>query len=220
MTNQGRKQRFTKWFAFVCLCAMCGAATAESLGVVGDTFPVAEQSFLSFIESRLQALTDSGEMDEIKARMITDATQHANRPTPVGLSRTNKTQTHRYTPRVVLSHDITDMQGHVLVVQGTSVNALETLTTYQPHWLFFNADDMGQVAWVRHELVKSPKAKVILTGGAVGKMERALNTEIFFDQAGRISHQLGITHVPAKVTRAGTDLLIEEIAIREDGYAR
>ena len=193
---------------------------AASLGVVGETFPVAEMSFLLFIESRLQALTESGEMDAIKARMVADVSQHANRPAPVGLARTNTTLSHRYTPRVVLSHDITDMQGKLLLARGTSVNALDTLPSYQPHWVFFNADDVAQVAWAKRVLHEHPEAKVILTGGEVGRMEHVLDMEIFFDQAGRISHQLDIAHVPAKVTRAGNALLIEEIAIREDGYAR
>lgn len=224
MSRKPHKEWFTRRFT----CAVCtgvlwlsaSAVQAKSLGVVGETFPVAEQSFLTFIESRLHQMNQTGEMHAIEEQMVADASAHANRPTPVGLFRTEAPHTHTYTPRVVLSDDIRDHLNRVLIHRGASVNALEQLPHYQPHWAFFNADDVAQVRWVKHVLKDRPDTKVILTGGVIGLMERALDTEIFFDQSGRISHQLGINHVPAQVSREGLSLRIDEIAIGEDGYAR
>ena len=193
---------------------------AKTVAVVGEIFPVAEVSFLAFIESRLHQLEDTGEMQSIEKQMVLDASQHANRPNPVGLPRTDLSSTHYHTPSVVLSNDISDQFNRVLIPQGTSVNALEHLPNYQPHWVFFNADDVAQVRWVDQALKEYPDAKVILTGGAIGPMERVLKREIFFDQGGRISHQLGINHVPAHVSREGLRLRIDELAIGEDGNAR
>lgn len=221
MSPQPHKKRFTKRFTCTCmLWLLAGILHAKTLSVVGETFPVAEQSFLVFIESRLHQMNQTGEMHAIEEQMKTAALEHANRPTPVGLSRTDVTHTHLYTPRVVLSDDIRDHLNRVLIPRSTSVNALAHLAHYQPHWAFFNADDTAQVRWVKHVLNDTPDTKVILTGGAIGPMERALNTEIFFDQSARISQQLGINHVPAQVSREGMALRIEEIAIGEDGYAR
>ena len=221
---RAQKEWFTKWFTRACLaCALwvlAGALNAKTVGVVGETFPVVEMSFLAFIESRLNQMNQTGEMAAIEKQMVVDASRHANRPTPVELARTDASHTHSYIPRVVLTEPIRDHLNQVLIHRGAGVNALEHLPNYQPNWVFFNADDAAQVRWVRHVLNDTPDAKVILTGGAIGSMERALNTEIFFDQGGRISHQLGIHSVPAHVSRNGMALRVAEIAIGEDGYAR
>ena len=111
---------------------------AKTVAVVGEIFPVAEVSFLAFIESRLHQLEDTGEMQSIEKQMVLDASQHANRPNPVGLPRTDLSSTHYHTPSVVLSSPIYDQFNRVLIPQGTSVNALEQLPSYQPHWVFFN----------------------------------------------------------------------------------
>ena len=218
------KKRFTKRFTgayFVSvLCLSVSVVQAKTVAVVGETFPVAEQSFLAFIESRLHQLEQTGEMDLIEKQMVLDASEHANRPSPVGLARTEVSSTHFYTPAVVLSSAIRDQFNRVLIPQGTSVNALEHLPNYQPHWLFFNADDAAQVRWAVKALTTHPDAKMILTGGAIGPMERALKRDVFFDQSGRISHQLTIQHVPSQVSREGLRLRVDELAIGEDGDVR
>jgi len=211
------KKRFT---GFLMLFLASQSMHAASLGVIGETFPVAEMSFLDFISMRLNQLTATGEMADIEKGMVRDAEAHANRPTPVGLTRTNVRLTHKYTPKVVLMHDIKDHLGRVIIHEGTSVNALLSMKHYQPHWVFLDADDADQLRWVARVLRVVPTSKVILTGGSVGATERLLNREIFFDQGGRITHQLGINHVPTQVTREGYDLVVDELAIREDGYAR
>jgi conjugal transfer pilus assembly protein TraW len=215
------KKRFTKRFTGALVLLLVSVLSkATSLGVVGETFPVAEMSFLSFIEQRLAHLTASGEMKDIERHMVDQATQHIMRPTPVGLGRTSVTLTHRYTPKIVLMHDIKDHLGRVLIREGTSVNALLSMNHYQPHWVFLNADEPAQLRWVVTALQDTPTSKVILTGGSVSEAEHLLNRDIFFDQGGRITHQLGINHVPARVSRDRYDLLIEELAITEDGHAR
>jgi conjugal transfer pilus assembly protein TraW len=221
-----RQERFTKeWFTkkrlTCCVSALmwCGLSHAASLGVVGEVFPVAEMSFLAFIESRLAALQASGELENIQQRMISDVSAHATRPTPLNIPRASRTSTHFYTPSIRLSSPIIDHQNHILIPAGTSVNAFDTLTTYTPHWLLFNADDGAQVRWCEDMLRQYPAAKVILTQGDVGEMERALKTEIFFDQGGRMSQKLGIHQVPAYVSRAAKSLRIDEFMIGEDGHA-
>ena len=199
------------------LCVLCEFTHATNLGVVGETFPVSELSFMKLIESRLNALVKSGEMAAIEERWVSRVSEHANRPTPVGLTRTTRNNTYRYTPVIMLSQDILDADGHVLWAKGTRVNALEHMSTYQPHWLLLDADDVAQVRWAKRMLRRHVDAKVILTGGEVGKMEQELNHPIYFDQAGRISHQLGIRRVPALVSREGNALRIMEVVISEDG---
>ena len=209
-----RAKRFT---TALILCVLCEFTHATNLGVVGETFPVSELSFMKLIESRINALVTSGEMAAIEEQWVSHVSEHANRPTPVELRRATKNNTYRYTPAIVLSQDIFDANGHVLWAKGTRVNALERMSTYQPHWLLLDAEDVAQVRWAKRTLRRHLDAKVILTRGEVGKMEQELNHSIYFDQAGRISHQLGIKRMPALVSREGNALRIMEVAIREDG---
>ena len=222
MVNDGSvaTNRFTKWFTMLAVACWASVVSGASLGVVGDAFLVEEMSFLTFIESRLNQLQESGQMQAIQKRIIQDVSQHVNRPTQLNLQRISKSATHHYTPSIVLSSPIIDHLNHILIPAGTSVNALAQLPAYQPHWMFLNADDLAQLRWGQLTLRAYPDAHVILTGGAVSDAEKALNTEIFFDQQARISQQLGIQHVPSFVSRDGLALQIAEIAIQEDGHAR
>jgi conjugal transfer pilus assembly protein TraW len=210
----------TKWFAVVAFLCCTSDLCAVNLGVVGETFPVAEMSFLSFIESRLSQLQESGQMKVIQDRMIADVNQQVNRPASLHLLRIDRSQTHHYTPSIVLKNPIIDHLNQVLIPAGTRVNALEQLPSYQPHWMFLDADDYPQLLWGQLILEAYPDAHVILTGGSVSDAENTLHTEIFFDQQARMTHQLAIRHVPAFVSRDGLALRVEEIAIQEDGHAR
>lgn len=199
----------------------CGAGVqARNLGVIGETFPVAEMSMLDWINARVTALEEQGEFAAIEKRWIENVEAHSNRPQSVGLTRALENRDYAYSPEVVLSQDIVDAQGRVLFLKGTRVNALDKLPTYKPHWIFIDGDDAAQVAFAHLALKRWTDSKIILTGGAVGELERELNYPIYFDQGGRLTTKLQIHHVPAYVTRDGNQLHIHEVAIREDGHAR
>ncbi|CDZ79406.1 conjugal transfer pilus assembly protein TraW [Legionella massiliensis] len=192
---------------------------AKSFGVVGEVFPIAEKNFLTLIEERLATLKDNGELDAMNQRWIQTAAAHANRPDPLPLRRTQQSTTHNYRPEISLSQDIRDDKGHVLYARGTTVNALQSLPSYQPCWLFFNADDEAQLHWAEKQITRCANPKLILTGGAIKSTSMRLQSTVYFDQAGRITSKLHITHVPAKVTREQNHLVIDEQAIKENSDA-
>ncbi|WP_419421566.1 type-F conjugative transfer system protein TraW (plasmid) [Legionella sp. D16C41] len=194
-----------------------GQSHAKSFGVVGEVFPVAEKSFLMLIEERLAVLKASGALDAINKRWVQTAAEHANRPVTLALSRATAFAEYKFTPEVTLSQDITDAGGRVLFARGTTVNALAELPAYQPCWLFFNADDVAQLHWAAQQKTSCPNPKFILTGGAINTTETRLQAIIYFDQGGRITRKLHIAHVPAKVTRHQNELVIQEVAIKENG---
>ena len=195
------------YFLFV-LYGVASIAQSQSLGVVGEVFPVAEMSFLTLIEEKLQDST-------ILADWTQQTLSQVDRPQALKLPRALKTETHTYVPQVILKNDIVGNAGQIIWKQGTSINALEQLPSYQPHWIFLNADDEAQVHWAKRQL--QGNVKVILTGGSLRDASTSFQQEIFFDQGGRISRQLGITHVPVSVTRKENTLLIKEVSIRENG---
>lgn len=196
-----------RYFLFI-LYGVASIATAQSLGVVGEVFPVAEMSFLALIEEKLQ---DSKVLADWTQQMLSEI----DRPHALKLPRALKTKTHTYVPQVILKNDIVNHASKVIWKQGTSINALEQLPSYRPHWIFLNADDIAQQRWAKRQL--QGNVKVILTGGSLRDASTSIQQEIFFDQGGRISQQLEITHVPASVTRKENTLLIREISIKENG---
>lgn len=206
-----------KSFMMVLLLVLSAQTQAQSFGVVGEVFPIAEKSFLKLIEERLAALSSNGKLAAINQQWLSRVAKHANRPKPLDLPRALKTRVHYYKPEVVLVQAIADSEGHVLYPAGTSVNALQDLPSYFPCWLFFNAEDEAQIHWVQKEKTRCPNPTLILTGGAVSRAETHLQALIYFDQAGRISKKLQIASVPAKVKRKGNQLRIDELAIKENG---
>lgn len=201
----------------ILLVMLCGQVNAKSFGVVGDVFPVGEKSFLELIEERLKVLKSSGELEALNQRWTNTVVNHANRPDALGLERTNHLIRHYYRPEMILSQDISDSSGRVLYPKGTTVNALQRMPTYTPCWLFFNADDEAQLNWAEQQKNGCSNPKFILTGGAIQFAEKKLQSVIYFDQAGKITRQLHITHVPAKVVRHQNQLVIAELAIKENG---
>ncbi|HAT4481980.1 TPA: type-F conjugative transfer system protein TraW [Legionella pneumophila] len=201
----------------ILLVMLCGQVNAKSFGVVGDVFPIAEKSFLALIEERLASLKASGELEAMNQRMLQTAAEHANRPKALNLPRTPRSTRHDYVPEMTLSQDITNENGRILYSKGTHINALQHMPSYTPCWLFFNADDEAQLNWAVLQKTQCANPKLILIGGAINTAEKKLNAVIYFDQAGRITSQLHITHVPAKVTRYQNHLVIAELAIKENG---
>lgn len=207
--------RFT--LTLMLITMLCGDVLAQSFGVVGEVFPVAEKSFLVLIEERLRVLVASGELETLNQRWVNTVAKHVNRPAALGLERTNHTNRHDYVPEITLSQDMADGSGRVLYPKGTHVNALERMPTYKPCWLFFNADDAAQIHWAKKQSHGCVNPKFILTGGAINRTEQRLQSVIYFDQAGKITTKLHIAHVPAKIVREGNKLVIVELAIKENG---
>lgn len=199
--------------------ALLENAYAKSLGVVGSVFPVAEMSFLKLIESRVDALSQNGVLDDINRDFVQRVSKHADRPQSRYLERASTTEIHFYTPEIVLSQTIMDYRGRILYPAGTRVNALEKMPTYKPCWMFFNGDDKAQVLFVKRKVNVCQNLKLILTQGSVSEVEHELSHVIYFDQNARITKKINIKHLPAIVERDGSRLKITEYAIKEDGNA-
>lgn len=189
----------------------------QSLGVVGEVFPIAEMSFLTFIEQRLMSLSENGELKATNDQWKKTVENHANRPKPLLLPRANVTRTHYYKPEIKVDFDILDSEGRVIYPKGTEANALHQLPSYAPCWLFINADEKAELKWAFNTMRACSTPKVILTGGAIHEAEVFLHIAIYFDQGARITKKLMLTATPAQVSREGDALKIVEFAIKENG---
>lgn len=192
---------------------------AKSLGVFGASFPVAEMSLLTLIESRVSDMGRKGELAKINEDFRRRASFHADRPEPALLKRALKTTVHYYSPEVRLENTLVNHQGMILYPAGTRVNALEKMPSYNPCWMFFDGDDKAQLKFIRQEMKRCPSPKLILTRGSVGEAEKALDAVVYFDQNARIIEKIKVGALPAVVTREGNRLKITEAYIGEDGHA-
>lgn len=190
---------------------------ASDLGIIGQSFPVKERSFLSLIEERLAKFSDKDSLEAIQNQWLKRVSAHTRRPKPSLVRRAAKTRTHSYRPEFTASRNIFDSQGQVIVRSGTRVNALEKLPYYKPQWLFINEDDIAQIRFAKHYLRNTPNAKLIFTGGDIKRGEERFDREVYFDQEGKIVAKLSIDSLPAFVRRKKNALLITEVAIKESG---
>jgi len=195
------------------------ATSPEDLGVYGAVFPVQENSLLDVIQSKLQALKESGEM-EVHQKAIADKTREkVMRPDPVeGIHKTTKVKSFTYDPSLTVPYDLKDHEENVFQPKGTRVNPLDHYTFARP-FLFLDGDDGEQVAWADREYHKSSdshKPKIILVKGQPFDLSKKLNFPVYFDQSGILVKKFGIRQVPARVSQHGKTLLIEELRPEEE----
>jgi len=67
------------------------------------------------------------------------------------------------------------------------------------------------VAWLRQQIAGGTTHKVILVNGNIRETSERLDERIYFDQSGILTRKFGFQHIPARVTRDGRVLKVEEI---------
>ena len=202
---------------FVCCCIP--VVHAETVGVYGSVYPIGEEDLLSFIQSRLLQLEKNGSFDQLQSQFTARVEQHILRPPPVDwLTTTQSTRVFNYDPTLIVTRDIPDARGQVIITKGTTVNPLDTLTLHEI-LLFLDADDQRQLEWAQNAFNQITSAnpnyliKYILIRGDIQQTSRVLSHRIYFDQEGLLSKKFGLQHVPAIIWQTGRVLTIEEISI-------
>lgn len=183
------------------------------LGHTGRTWPIAERDMLDAIHERLQALQQSGWIEQKQKEMQEEAINRINHPEPVsGITNVAKNNSFYYDPSIIVTETITDQEGRVIVPAGTIVNPLEKLPLTKS-MLFFDGEDPKQVAWAKAWLEREPRAVPILVAGSYLELTRLWQRTVYFDQHGSMSGKLGLTKVPSRVYQEGKRLRIDEIAL-------
>jgi len=202
---------------FLLLISCTTHAKVYDLGVVGQTYDIAEPDMLEGFYSKLKEAEANGKMAEVEEQMKERFIAHANRPKGVVLPRTQIHRVHYFDPTVVLSQNIVDHEGNVLWPAGTTVNPLDYVPMTQ-QWLFFDADDPEQAAWAQDYLKRFPnQVRPILTQGAVLELTEVWQIRLYFDQHGKYIEKFGIRTVPSLISQEGKKLRIDEI-VPEDNH--
>ncbi|WP_031555817.1 type-F conjugative transfer system protein TraW [Parvularcula oceani] len=185
---------------------------AQDLGVRGQTFPVTEPDLFEEIAAKFAAMEASGEVDAVNRRLKERALASAERPPRIAsVSATTEPRAFHFDPTVTLNADITTPNGQVIGRAGQRFNPLD-YTPMRQRMIFFDGDDAAQVAWAKEEMAAAETlVSPILIGGPVLDLTRQWERQVFFDQGGRLTGRFGITQIPARVSRDGDLLLIEEV---------
>lgn len=194
----------------VSLTLSCEVA-AQDLGVRGPLFEIEEPSLFEVIAEKYRALEASGEAARMKEQLRERTLAQVHRPKPVeGIGRTEEPRSWLFDPSITLARDIVLPDGQLLGRRGERINPLDYTPMVQS-LLFFDGDDEDQRAWARDLTLDDPLINPILVNGPVIDLSRDWKRQLFFDQGGMLTTRFGITQVPARVTRDGDHLLIEEV---------
>lgn len=217
-----RQRRWVGYLAAACLLGgtVCVGAQAkasgQNLGVIGKTYPIAEEDMLTYIHQRLEQDQKEGWFARLRKLREAAVRRYINRPPPVvGVTPARHDRVFYFDPSVTAPYNVRNASGHIIIKKGTRVNPLD----YEPFTeklLFFDADNKAELQWAKKEIeLNGVRAKPILTEGSLSAAEKALGVRIFFDQHGWLTSHFGIDHVPAVVSQDKERLKIHEIVVAE-----
>jgi len=190
---------------------VCCTAGAESLGVVGPTYPITEEHLLHMIEARLRAKEQSGELARIQEQIVARGKQAVLAPPPLQLPVVAVPRTFYVDPTYVLDRNIADGSGRLLFAAGTRANPLD-IVSMSRRLFFFDGRDERQVA-MAERLAKGEtgRTKPVLVGGSYLDLMRRWKVPVYYDQKGVLVKRLRIERVPAMVSQEGRRLRVDEL---------
>ena len=195
---------------------------AADFGVIGQTFPITEESFIAMLKKRLDSVDIEKEQEKVQAR----AKEQIENPLPVsGITEATKDREFYFDPSYTLDKDVVLPYGKILHKAGTKVNPLEHMDLNR-RLFFLDGRKPKQVVWLKEQLDTKVLAqeqkeqvedRIILVGGSVFKLKEILGQDhedkVYFDQVGELTKKFGIKAVPALVEQEGLVLKIKEIKL-------
>ena len=195
---------------------MAGAALqAADLGQHGAVFEIREPDFLQTIYDRLAQKEARGEIEAFRRAQIEGAKTYVHRPTPaVQLTPAEEYLRYEVDLSMTVNRDLSDHRGVVFARAGTVINPLET-STFSRKIILFDGDRPEQVAFA---LAQGNELDVllVLTSGAPLELMRAHGRRFYFDQDGVLSRKFAVQHLPARISRAGLLMQVEEIPLKAE----
>lgn len=168
----------------------------------GQTFKIEEEPLFS---SAKQERTF--DLEKIQIEQTEQILSYLNSPPPaLGIKEAKEYKLFYYDPIYQVREDITGINGEVIASKGEIINPMVGIKALQ-ELIFFDGENPKHIEWA----CKLPQAKWILIKGSPLDVEEATGHETFFDQMGKISEKLGISAVPARVSKEGSRILIEEV---------
>ena len=201
------------FFVLVTVLIVAGVSVyAKDLGRTGQTYPIKEIDLLEFIQTRLQHMQQSGELEQKNQQMLkTIKTRSERLNQSQGYSPTKKPRSWLVDPSVALKSDVLDVEGRVVVKSGTKVNPLNH-APLRSTLIFYDGDNKAQIAWaMKQDKLLQGKTKLILVNGSVTEQINIFKKRVFFDQHGILVNKLKIKHTPALAVQEGLQVRVKEV---------
>jgi len=187
-----------------------GNVSAKDLGTFGETFEVTEESLITYIQKKLTYLEGKGEITEHQKIIRDHVKETIRRPQKVkGISPTKFPRVFTVDPTITVQSDLKDHTGKTFHHKGERVNPLDFRSLSHP-LLFINGDDKTHIQWAKHHLKQDALAKVILIQGDPFALMEELYQKVYFDQGGKLTAKLNLSHAPSIVVQNGKRLEIRE----------
>ncbi|WP_250311505.1 conjugal transfer protein TraW [Rickettsia endosymbiont of Oedothorax gibbosus] len=185
---------------------------AKDFGIYGTIFEVKEEGFLTMIQRKLRLV----DIEQEQRKMLEIAKNRIEEPVFVtNIKRTEKPQNFTYEPSYIVKEDIILPNDKLLYALGTRLNPLDHMSL-DKKLIFINGKDSLQIEWFRQQQsngVIKGEDKLILIAGRPLDLQKELNREVYFDQAGILTTKFKIEQVPAIIEQEGKLLRIREVEI-------
>ncbi len=200
--------------AVVVAALLQAPAAARDLGVLGETWAIAEPDLLAALEARLRELEHSGALATTEDEARERVRARIEAPAPVaGVAPATTHSTRLIDPSVVLERGVRLPDGTVLATAGTRLNPLAHVPLSRD-LLFIDGRRGEEVAWA---LGHAAPATIVLLAGHPLDLARRHGRAFHFDQGGRLADRFGLAATPAVIEQDGLHLRLTEIPLRDGG---
>jgi len=168
---------------------------AKNLGTIGETYPVIEINFLTFIQQKATAWVASDAYKRQQKMIVRGVGQYAHHP-KYNLARhtTDHPRTYYIDPSVKRNDALFSTNEIGLINPFNNV-------TYHKKLVFLDANDHQQLHWFKAYSTQHPKTiHLILVNGDVVSVSKQFKRRVFFDQHGKLSDYFQLKHVPVIIS--------------------
>ena len=195
--------------AVVSFLIISGLAHAEDIGKYGRTYLIAEKNGEQTLKDEVAKKMAGGE----KEKMIAEAqrrfyNQLDNIPPVSGVSLATKSSVRMVDLSQVVTSDILDEKGSVVVRAGTKINPAE-IKPLAIKIFFIDARVQKQLDFVKS--AAGPDDKILLTAGSLWKAQKFLDRNVYLEF--EFARRMQVNHTPSVVSQAGLKYKIEEILL-------
>ncbi|MBC8386359.1 MAG: conjugal transfer protein TraW [Gammaproteobacteria bacterium] len=193
----------------------------KDYGVKGSVHDILERDLIEVMKERVAAI----DWEDKKEQAIN---RYWDKQRYLELPGATKERTREVDPSILISEDITDANGNVLVAQGTIINPLE-LRPFTQALIVFDPLDPVQMSLVDQKLPeltsKYPRITLIVTRFNKEKGWESYKsiTEHFdspvFNLTSEVKSRFQLEYTPAIITAAKRHFIIEELTKSEDPAA-
>ncbi len=189
---------------------------AMDLGVIGNTYQIAEQDAVEQIKEKLVKMQQTGELQKIEQESIKKSINSLKNPkSNDSLIVATKKSSKLYDPTQTFNEEVRAEDGTLISPAGRKVNPLDYVKLSKT-MVFFDGRDKEQVEAVKKLISKEGlKVKPILTGGSWFDISKEWKKQVYFDQGAYLTKRLTIEEVPAIVSQVGNKLQINYVPAKE-----